>query len=339
MTINAPYDAQNDVVFESVPCPCGAPNAQDRLIAAHDPVSGDAWTYRRCAACGMERLSPRPVMAEMHRYYADDYAPYSDAAASATSRVDRLKRLVYETYFAARAERSATARRFRPLLLVGLAPFRQHSVLSFRPPAARRVFELGAGSGADLLEFKAAGWDVLGCEPSRSGCEAAARHGVTLTQCTAEDAVLPDGLSCVYMNNVFEHLHEPLTVLDKARTSLVPDGIVVIIVPNHASWAARLFGAAWPGYDPPRHIWGYTPRALRNLFQGAGFEVVSIDHKYPLSTFCWAMGLAGDRAGTVRLRAARIRLKNLLGRGILLAGMVASLFGHGDYIRLVARKP
>jgi SAM-dependent methyltransferase len=228
-------------------------------------------------------------------------------------------------------------------LLLALLPLKRHSTLSFAPPPVRRVFEIGAGSGADLLEFRQAGWEVSGCEPSGFACATAARNGITLTNCNAEDADLPDGISCVYMNNVFEHLHDPVVVLAKARARLISGGLVVIVVPNHASWAARLFGAAWPGYDPPRHIWGYAPRALRGMFARAGFEIVSIDHKYPFSTFCWHAGLTGDRLDNARPPAPPRRLgrriNRMLGRGVIPIGMIAALAGRADYIRVVARKP
>ncbi len=334
----APREAEAHAAQEEVRCLCGA-GSDSAVLTAQDPEARGIWTYRRCAACGLERLSPRPHIEHMGQHYPDDYSPYCDPAPQTASRADRLKRLAYETFFALPEERSDTARRYRPLLRLALWPLRNHSVLSFHPPATRRVFELGAGSGADLLEFRAAGWEVLGCEPSAVGCAAAARHGITLQQTTAEAAELPDGLSCVYMNNVFEHLHDPPAVLAKARASLVPGGLVVLVVPNHASWAARLFGRTWPGYDPPRHIWGFTPESVRGVLERAGFEAVSVVQKYPLSTFCWHAGIDGYRVDEVPNRRARQVLARVLGRGVILGGMLAAAFGSADFMRVVARKP
>ena len=139
--------------LEVVPCLCGNTD-EGAVIEAVDPIEGTVWSYHRCPACSLERLSPRPVITEMGRHYPDDYTPYTDPAPRQTSRADRLKRIVYETYFATPAERSASVRRYRPLMAAALLPLRQHSVLSFTPPALpRRVFEFGAGTGADLLEL------------------------------------------------------------------------------------------------------------------------------------------------------------------------------------------
>jgi SAM-dependent methyltransferase len=325
--------------MESPPCLCG--DVQDGItISATDPVERTLWTYRRCASCGLERLSPRPPITDMGRYYADDYAPYSDPAPRAESRADRLKRLLYETYYATPGERSAGVRRYRRLLQVLLFPLRQHAVLSFHPPdLPRRVFEFGAGTGADLVEFRKAGWEVSGCEPSATAVAAAAANGITLQPCNAEDAVVPSGVSCVYMNNVFEHLHDPPGVLAKIQDSLLPGGVLVLIVPNHGSWAARLFGSTWPGYDPPRHLWGYTPGSIGGVLRRAGFRNLSIAQKYPLSTYCWSAGLEGWRMSDGDARPVGKFAVRVLGRGLVIAGMVAAMAGAGDYMRVIAEKP
>lgn len=324
---------------ELVRCLCGDP-ADGEVLHATDPIEGAAWTYHRCPSCSLERLSPRPLIENMGRYYPSDYMPYTDPAPAQTSRSDRVKRLVYETYFADPAERSATVSKYRAFWAAILLPLRQHSVLSFSPPPLpRRIFELGAGTGADLVEFRDAGWDVFGCEPSAVAASAAAAQGITLQVCNAEDAEMPDDLSCIYMNNVFEHLHDPEAVLAKSLAKLSPGGVVVVIVPNHASWAARLFGSQWPGYDPPRHIWGYTPRAIRGVFQRAGFENISISQKYPLSTYCWASGLGVGRSTHRAESALRDKAVRLFGRGLLLGGAISAMAGAADYMRVIAHKP
>lgn|GEM_PF-2728109 len=327
-----------DVAMEVPSCLCGREDVVHRVVA-WDDVTGAAFTYLRCGACGLERLSPRPVLAEMGRFYPDSYVPFNDPTLNPRSRGERIKRLVYEVWHAPPGERSAVAAKWRWLLLVLFWPLRHHPVLSFAAPATRHVFEFGAGSGNDLVEFRDAGWTVGGCEPSGHACAVAASRGIILQACTAEAAVLPEGLGCVYMNNVFEHLHDPYLVLEKARKALEPGGLVVLVVPNHAGWAARLFGAAWPGYDPPKHIWGFTPAAMRTVLRNAGFEVVALDQKYPLSTYCWAAGITGERmpsAGWPKLRRAAMRLARRL---LVASGMVAAFCGAGDYLRVVARKP
>jgi hypothetical protein len=140
------------------------------------------------------------------------------------------------------------------------------------------------------------------------------RRGFTLQPCNAEAAVLPDGVTCVYMNNVFEHLHDPYAVLAKSRAGMPPGGLVVLVVPNHRSWAAALFGTAWPGYDRPEHIWGFTPPSIRGVLERVGFDVLSIDQKYPFTTHCWWTGISGVRLPETRWPDLRRRIAEGLGR-------------------------
>jgi SAM-dependent methyltransferase len=324
--------------METPACLCGAVTA-DRRLAARDDVTGASFTYLHCPACDLERLSPRPPIEDMARFYPDEYVPYNDPPPDPASRGERIKRLVYETFYATPEECAPAVRRWRWALRRLLAPVRQHGVLAFAPPAVRTVFEYGAGTGNDLLAFRHAGWEVSGCEPSAQARAVARRRGIELRPCTAEAADPPDGVGCIYMNNVFEHRHDPRAVLAKSLARLQPGGLLVLVVPNHRAWSARLFGAAWPGYDPPKHIWGFTPRAIRLVLERAGFELLSIDQRYPFSNHCWWAAISGVRLAQPRLPGLRLRLANALRRLLVPVGMLAAFAGHADYIKVVARKP
>jgi SAM-dependent methyltransferase len=323
--------------LEQCACVCGEQVVTERRILARDEVHGANHTYVTCVRCHTERVMPRPSQAEIGHYYPNTYYAYNGAAAQAASLSDRVKRLVYETYYAAPRERAGWIRALRWPLALLLYPLRFRTNLAFRAPSLRRVFEVGAATGTDLLEFKAAGWEVAGCEPSDKACAVAQQRGIALQNCSAESAELaPASVGCVLINNVFEHLHDPAGVLKKAHRALINDGAIVIIVPNHASWAAKQFGAAWPGYDPPRHLWGFTPGSIRELIEQCGFDVDYIAHKAP-QRWCWDACIAGTRLpeGAARRQS---RLRSLLPAVLVPFGAVLSAFGRGDFIKIVARK-
>ncbi len=320
---------------ETVSCPCGSAKPASRTIQARDADSGEAFTYLACPDCTLERLSPRPTAAEMGAYYPQSYAPH--VGAPPFGRADRLKRLIYDVFWAPDIAVPAAVRRIRPLLRLALAPVRHRSVLAFAAPGVHRVFEFGAAKATDLLAFRAAGWEVAGCEPSAQACALAASQGVHLQQATAETAILPDGTyGCILFNNVFEHVHDPVAVLEKCRRALVPDGILILIVPNHACATARLFGAAWPGYDAPRHIWGWTPAAICRVFDAAHFKVEAI-HQQATGAWMWRSTLdmrhAPGQPGLLRRFAAR-----RLAPALVPLGIGAALFGSGDFIKVMARR-
>lgn len=59
---------------------------------------------------------------------------------------------------------------------------------------------------------------------------------------------------------------------------LAPGGVLLVGVPNHASWQARLAGARWYHLDLPRHRTHFTAAGLAALLQASGFTVERTHH-------------------------------------------------------------
>ena len=226
----------------------------------------------------------------------------------------------------------------RPLLKLALYPVRGHCVMPFKPNEPRRVFEISAATGNDLALFRAEGFEVDDCEPSARACQVAAQRRITIQNCSAEQASLAaDSVSAVVLNNVLEHLHDPGAVLDKCRHGLMPGGSLVLILPNHASWSARWFGGAWPGYDAPRHLWGFTPDSLQAASSRAGLVVERVHHLSP-GRWAWPAALDGRHLrGPVA--TWRTRFAAPLSLALLPIGWLAAALGRGDFMTVVAREP
>ncbi len=311
-------------------CICGEHAVTGRVVVARDELGGERFQYVECAACGAQRLSPRPSLAAIGGYYPDNYSPHMIRGETFATR---LKRLVYLTYYA--PENRLGPRRL-PLRLL-LWPLRGHTVFAFHAVEPRRIFEFGGATGNDLVQFRQEGWEVDGCEPSASACAIAAGRGIVLRNLPAEAVDLPErSVSCVLLNNVLEHLHDPDAVLRVSARALVPGGSLVVIVPNHASVSARLFGAAWPGYDAPRHLWGFTPRSLSARMVAAGFAQPVIHHLFQ-GRWAWRSTMDGRHAGEPVARW-RARLAGPLSALLLPFGVLCALFGRGDFMMLVATR-
>lgn len=321
---------------EVVACPCGSSAPPSRVVRAVDEKTGEAFTYLVCPDCTLERLSPRPTAEEIGAYYPSDYAPHSGAPPFGPA--DQLKQLIYHTFWAPDEDIPLRIRRMRAPLRLALWPARYRSILSFSPPREHRVFEFGAAKATDLLAFRRAGWFVEGCEPSAQACALAAEQGIQLQQAAAETAVLADdSYGCILFNNVFEHVHDPIAVLEKCRRALVRNGVLMLIVPNHASMTARMFGAAWPGYDAPRHTWGWSPVAIRRYLEANGFAVEEIHHE-ATGAWMWRSTLDMGRRAPARPGSLRRLLARRAPHAMIPLSVGAALLGRGDFIRVIARK-
>lgn len=332
---HSPIPSQTKDAEEVTACLCGSARPASEIINARDEESGEQFTYLVCHDCSLERLSPRPTLTKIGAYYPTHYVPH--AGVSVAGRSDRFKRLIYEVFWANADEMRPALAPYRALVRAALWPFRYRSILAFSPPRTRRVFEFGAAKATDLLAFKAAGWQVEGCEPSSQACTLAGKQGIHLQEATAETAQLEDqAYSAILFNNVFEHIHDPPAVLQKCRRALMDNGLLILIVPNHASWTRRLFGAAWPGYDAPRHLWGWSPSSARRHLGAAGLDVEAVHHQ-ATGPWLWRSTLdmrhSPHKPGPVRLWLS----KRAAALGIPFS-ILAAATGHGDFIKIMARK-
>src|SRR5207245_8002945 len=86
------------------------------------------------------------------------------------------------------------------------------------------------------------------------------------------------------------------------------DGQFRVFVPNAGGLGHRQFGRNWGGLDPPRHLYHFTPRALRVLMGRAGFRakvwVSSAADRY-LYRASFALASQHDRQDSL-LRTARL---------------------------------
>ena len=141
-------------------------------------------------------------------------------------------------------------------------------------PAKGRVLDVGCGNGALLVEMRARGWEVHGTQVSRNAA-AYARDRLGLDVCLGEltDAPYePGSFDVIMLWHVLEHLPRPAAYLARCRELLKPDGVVVIEVPNAGSAASAVSGAWCMNWDPPNHLWHFTPDSLSRSLDRAGFH-------------------------------------------------------------------
>jgi len=162
-------------------------------------------------------------------------------------------------------------------------------VVALIPPTARRVLDLGCGTGrlgALLKERQPA--EVVGVELQPDAAADARERLNQVLQQSAEDPALefPDGrFDCIVCADILEHLREPEQVLAKSRRWLTPDGVLVASLPNvrHHSVVASLLEGNWTyesaGLLDSDHVRFFTRREIEKLFYRQGFEIRAMHAK------------------------------------------------------------
>ena len=203
----------------------------------------------RCAACGLQFQSPRPVFDDLvHAVYGPVYHPPGEHV------VDAVRRYQFE---------------------------RQMRWLERPAGAGRRLLDVGCGSGAFLRFARARGWEVDGTDVVVMPSAVASGARLWAGQLPSI-AFGGRRYHAVRFNHVLEHTQDPLAELRAARTVLAPGGVLHVGVPNLAgltitlkSWQSRLRlkRKRWKHYGALHHLWFFTPRTLARLVEAAGFEV------------------------------------------------------------------
>jgi 2-polyprenyl-3-methyl-5-hydroxy-6-metoxy-1,4-benzoquinol methylase len=215
--------------------------ARDWYLQAVD----QEFTYVRCETCLTVIADPQPDEATLNQAYTTTYAPYG----AERSVIERLGERL--------AQREAT-------WLAALS----------RP--ASRLLDVGCGNGTFIRRMRTAGWtgDIRGVEPNELVAEGtAARLGVQVDLGLADDFRAPTGsVGTLVMRHVIEHVRDPDAALANAADAIAPSGVIYVATPDVRALAAAVFGRYWHGYDPPRHLFAFSPVGVRALLRRAGFE-------------------------------------------------------------------
>jgi 2-polyprenyl-3-methyl-5-hydroxy-6-metoxy-1,4-benzoquinol methylase len=140
-----------------------------------------------------------------------------------------------------------------------------------------RLLEIGCGSGAQLALMARLGWEAAGLDFDPDAVATARSRGLRVSAGDVREMGYPaESFDAIVMTHVIEHVVDPVGLLRECRRILKPNGTLVLVTPNPASLGHRLYGRAWRGLEPPRHLVVFAPAALRLACSKAGFEVLSV---------------------------------------------------------------
>jgi 2-polyprenyl-3-methyl-5-hydroxy-6-metoxy-1,4-benzoquinol methylase len=156
------------------------------------------------------------------------------------------------------------------------------------------VLEIGCGDGVTGYLARKAGkcQRYVGVELFPAAAEKARRHLDEVVVGDVESVKLPwpaASFDAIILSEVLEHLMSPEAALARLAPLVRPGGMVLASSPNVAHWRvirellAGRFELADSGVFDRTHLRWFTPRSFRSLFEGAGFEVTSVEPVTPFA--------------------------------------------------------
>jgi len=206
-----------------------------------------------------------------------------------------------------------------------------------------KILDVGTGSGMLLRQIarvKGSSKNLFANDFTDSILAPLREEGFLTIIGPAESLQTAERFSVICMNQVLEHLQNPVTVVARLSQLLAPGGYLFIETPNIASPDARIFGGRyWGGYHIPRHFWLFSENSLRQLLTAAGLRVTLV--QYLASPAFWIQSVHHALLDRGWSRVARFfSEKNplLLAPATLLDLAVAAFGRKTSNIRIVAQK-
>jgi 2-polyprenyl-3-methyl-5-hydroxy-6-metoxy-1,4-benzoquinol methylase len=137
------------------------------------------------------------------------------------------------------------------------------------------LLDVGAGTGAFSHAMQQHNWQVTGLEPDESARNIAlAKYNLPLH--SIEDIyTIENQFNAITLWHVLEHVHDLHGYFKAFYKLLANNGKLFIAVPNYTSADATFYKQHWAAYDVPRHLYHFSPVAMKHLAKQHGFSIVA----------------------------------------------------------------
>ncbi|MFH1045761.1 MAG: class I SAM-dependent methyltransferase [Candidatus Omnitrophota bacterium] len=145
----------------------------------------------------------------------------------------------------------------------------------------KKILEIGCAAGDVLAALARQGARVTGVEPNPYAAALASEKNVPVYR-SIEDVKERD-FDVIILFDTLEHMPDPLKTLSWVREHLAAAGTAILSFPNFASLEARMLRQRWFALELPRHLFHFTPNAVKTLALHSKMKLRKI--KYIYSSF------------------------------------------------------
>ncbi len=237
-------------------CPCcGSQSISKALVCKDYTVSNELFEVWQCAECAMRFTQHVPAQEAIGPYYqSDTYISHSDTGKGLENKLYKI------------------ARNYTLNWKLNLV--KRHTGLNLKTGT---LLDIGAGTGAFLNKVgNFANWSVTGLEPDAGARKVCNEKYHLRLEASEKLFDLPsEKFDAVTMWHVMEHVHQLHDYMEQIKRVLKKDGVAFIALPNYTSKDATIYAEYWAAYDVPRHLYHFSPSAVRKLAAAHGLKVTT----------------------------------------------------------------
>lgn len=188
-----------------------------------------------------------------------------------------------------------------------------------------RMLDVGCGEGYALAFFRAKGWQVKGIDFSSSGVESknpSCRDVLAVGdvfELLKQEIASGQKYQVVWLQNVLEHVLDPIALLSSLRELVEKDGVTVVTVPNDCSIVQQaalenghIENAFW--VTPPDHLSYFSVDSLKSIAAFTGWECPAMTGDFPVDwlLFHREANYVREKSRGKAAHRARVEIENLL---------------------------
>lgn len=206
---------------------------------------------RRCPSCALMFRWPKDDAADNFDYYQ---RAYQDRGITALPDASALASLKTSNFSGGALDYSK----------------RIQMIQALRPGGS--LLDFGASWGYNVHQFRAAGYEAVGCEISAPRADYG-RTGFGI-RIEASSAVFPNqSFDIIHSSHVLEHVPDLNVPFAEFARLLAPDGLLIIFVPNAGGLSARTQGVKWEPLIGEKHILALNAEFFARNLRKYGFSL------------------------------------------------------------------
>lgn len=243
----------------------------NKIHTAREMLFGlrEKFDYLECAECGCLQISEIPN--DIAKYYPSEYHPFNEVKKLKDSYIKSQLKFQLAKY-CLYGKKYVLGWLLSKMFDCGFLDKIKNVGIEFNS----EILDVGSGGGRILLYLWKHGFvNLTGVDPFIND-DIFFSNGIKIYKKDLYE--IDQHYDFIMLNHSFEHMPDPLSILQRLYHLLRPGKFVLIRIPVADSYPWKKYNVNWIALDPPRHLYLHTTTSMNLLAQKSGFQLIDISY-------------------------------------------------------------